>query len=294
MKIITALATPFTNGKINLKDFAGLLERQRGADGILCGGTTGEGGLLSNEEKKILIKHTRKVFPEKEIWGGISESCTDAAMTEAKMYRKVGADGLLVSPPSFCKSTKEGFIEHISKIIEVSRLPIMLYNAPSRCGYNLWQDAIKLFGEKGCLLKDAGSDMEFAKSAAEKIPLYCGNEELLERFVAVGAVGCVSVVENIFPNTVKKVAEIYQKRQYIRHNDIDKDETSALGESRLYRTFERLAALMFCRINPIVVKYMLFKEGIFSTYETRLPLTAADKDARAEIDLFWKNERKYL
>ena len=84
MKLITALATPFLHGKIHLESFVKLLESQICADGVLCGGTTGEGAALCTCEKKLLLNACKAVLPDKQIWLGVSSSVTAVAQVEAE------------------------------------------------------------------------------------------------------------------------------------------------------------------------------------------------------------------
>lgn len=277
MKLITALATPFVQGKIDLDSYKRLLATQREADALLCAATTAEGALLSQQEKKLLIETAKNSHPTKEIWAGISSGVTANAVKEARAAKRAGADGLLIAPPAFFKCTEEGFVSHVEKILKATKMPIMLYNAPSRCGYTIWQSAMKRLGEMGVrYIKDAGNDAQFAGNT--QLETYCGNEEKLLEFVQHGAVGVVSVVSNAMPALVKQAAYFAKKC-----GDIATDGANA------YAVFQKLANLAFCEINPIPIKYVLHRMGIFASYEMRLPLTPASEQTRRKIDEFLEN-----
>lgn len=299
MKPITALATPFENGKIKISDYVRLLELQRNADcDVLCCGTTAEHGMLSSADKEILITTAREVLPNGKIWVGVG-GCTDAAARESVCARKFGADGVMVAPPSFFKCTKEGFLRHIDKIACECELPVMLYNAPSRCGYTLWQDAVETLakrysdgvGKSRIWLKDAGSDIGYADALAATLPLLCGNESKLDKFAKIHACGVVSVVSNLTPHLVRAVWEIFCKTKTANKNTATTcDSTAASGdmcderEKKLVEIYFRIVKAAFCELSPIPIKYMLNKAQIFSTCEMRLPLTSACAATRAEID----------
>lgn len=265
MKLITALATPFKNDKIDLRSFKRLLKMQeKFADALLCCGTTGEVGMLSAKEKHGLIETTKNCGVP--VWTGVG-GATKNAVCEAKAAQKCGADGVLVAPPSFFKCTKLGFVWHVEEILQVG-LPVMLYNAPSRCGYELWEDAVFQLARHGVCLKDAGGNAKYAKNVASAVTVFCGNDEKTEEYVLKGgASGLVSVVSNAFPRLTRHILQF-------KANDEQRN------------AFAELCKLAFCEINPIPIKYILHTLGVFDTCEMRLPLTAANAAKRNAIDEF--------
>ncbi|MGN1066216.1 MAG: dihydrodipicolinate synthase family protein [Candidatus Fimimonas sp.] len=284
MQLITALATPFCNGKIDFGSYEKLLERQQSADRILCAGTTAEGGLLTQNEKSTLVGIAKSYFPKTPVWVGISCGCTNFAVEEAICAKKAGASGLLVSPPAFFKCTKEGFTQHILHVCNATGLPVMLYNAPSRCGYTLNKGAVKtlaLLAPQNVFLKDAGNDADYVKELSRILPVFCGNEEYLPQFAQSGAVGVVSVVANVAPELTKKVMEFWQENAQTQVQDLAQTPDCV-------KIFHQLARLAFCQLNPIPIKYMLHKANVFKHFDVRLPLTSADEQTQRQIDEFWE------
>lgn len=309
MKLITALATPFLRGKLDLKSYARLVQSQNAADALLCCGTTAEGSLLSPCEKKLLIKIAKSLCPDKEIWVGISNGATAEAVKEATTAEKTGAEGLLVTPPAFFKCTEEGFVQHVLALQSAVDIPLMLYNAPSRTNYVLWKNAVKKLADCGVpFIKDAGSDVDYAREISTKMQVFCGNEELLQQFVQNGAVGVVSVVSNVAPRLVKSVLQEYAENaprenraegarlKEANFENSPKDNATAanvfdrLCENRESDSekFRKLAKLAFCELNPVAVKYMLKRSGIFDTFDVRLPLTAANEQTQEKVNEFWE------
>lgn len=273
MKLITALATPFKNGKIDLVSYQRVIEKQKGsADALLCTATTGEAGLLSQKEKNLLISVAKTV--SMPVWAGISCGATNQAIREAVDAKICGADGLLITPPSFFKCTQKGFVRHVEKIVEATQLPVMLYNAPSRCGYVLWENAVTALAKRGACLKDAGTDVTYAKRISQIAPVFCGNEEKLHDFLTAGGIsGVVSVVGNAFPKLTKQVLQGQCNQKEVL-------------------TFQRLAQLAFLQLNPIPIKYLLYKLKVFDTFEVRLPLTVADVSTQKQIDEFLQTSER--
>lgn len=325
MKLITALATPFLHGKIHLESFVKLLESQICADGVLCAGTTGEGAALCACEKKLLLNACKAVLPDKQIWLGVSSSVTAVAQVEAEFAAKNGVYGVLVTPPSFSKCTKEGFVRHVQLIKEACDLPIMLYNAPSRCGYVLWEDAVKQLAQEGIeYLKDAGSDIGYAENCEKHIKLLCGNEEKLPEFCKTDMYGVVSVVSNVAPHLT---ADVLHSLHCDGENAVKNGEFTAKTEDepcrcnsnaeytckketclekslhslcptsescREQEVFATVASLCFREINPLPIKYLLYKTGVFDNFEMRLPLTKASQNLQKDADEFLRQFSPFL
>ena len=137
----TAIATPFTNeNKINYEVLKKYLDFQmeNKVDAIIVCGTTGESATLSNNEKKELINFTVKYVNKKvPVIAGTGSNNTKFAIELSRYAEKVGADGLLVVTPYYNKTTQEGLIEHYTEIARKVKIPIIMYNVPSRTGVNI-------------------------------------------------------------------------------------------------------------------------------------------------------------
>ena len=268
-EIITALATPFVDGKIDVESFGRLVEHQanNNIDGLLVGGATGEGMLLSPCEKKLLVTVAKQIAPSIPIWLNIEGVGTREAIEQVKWANKLQVNGLMISPPSFCKCTSSGLLEHVKKLVHETTLPLMLYNAPSRVGYVLPLDIVQMLSHLGVTVKDAGKQLTYAKGLQRFTTVYCGNECMALDFVSLGVDRCVSVVANALPKLVKDVF----------------DTTISLTKKQL-AFFKRIARLTMTEVNPIGIKYMLYKLGIFNSAEPRLPLTPASEKTKLLID----------
>lgn len=270
---ICALATPFINGKIDTNSYVRLCKYQQdnGADALLALGTTAEAQLLSECERKLLLTLT-KSSTKLPLLVGIEEASTLQACRDAEQYALLGADALMIAPPSFCKCTGEGYVAHVAAIRKASNLPVVLYNIPARASYPLDAEAVKLLVTLGYVqyVKDSCADMRFAHKISPYAKVLCGSDERLDEYLEAGAHGVISVVANVAPRLTKQVVE---------------------GEKEAQTRFKRLAELAMSEINPIAIKYMLYKWGIFSDYEMRLPLTRANVKTRTYIDEYCEKEQ---
>ena len=264
-KLITALATPFADGKIDEASFARLVEFQaaNGADALLALGTTAESQLLSKAESTRLLTLCGILAGKIPLIAGIHESATGQAAEEAKRLADLGASALLVAPPAFCKCTAAGYKRHIETICQAVDIPVIPYNVPSRAGYCLDAQTIVELSDKIAAVKDACDSAEFAKQIAASVPVLCGSDERLTSYLEAGACGVISVTSNVAPLWTKSILK---------------------GERS--REFELFARLTMTEVNPIAIKYFLYKAGIFRTYDVRLPLTSANADTQKTIDEF--------
>lgn len=266
-EVITALATPFVGGKIDVDSFGRLVESQvkNGVDGVLVAGATGEGLLLSACEKKLLVTVAKEIAKDIPVWLNIDGIGTREAILQVQWANKLGVSGLMISPPSFCKCTPFGYLEHVKNLVRETTLPIMLYNAPSRVGYILPLDVVQMLSHLGVTVKDAGKDAIYTKNLQKYTTVYCGNEQRAADFVELGVDKAVSVASNVAPQLTKDFFD----------GKLSKKQTSH------YKKLARLSAL---EVNPVAIKYMLYKAKIFTSAELRLPLTEASARTKATID----------
>lgn len=273
MRAICALATPLRDdGKIDVNSYVKLCKYQQenGIDSLLALGTTAEAQLLTDCERKLLVTLARSTCQSLPLIVGIEEPSTAVAVKQAKLYAELGANALMVAPPSFCKCTAEGYVKHVEAIAQASNLPIVLYNIPARASYALDENAVKRLAKFGYVkeVKDSSADMCFAHNIAPYVNVLCGSDEKLNEYLEAGVSGVVSVVANVTPSLTKQAVE---------------------GEKEAQTRFKRLAELAMSELNPIAIKYMLYKAGIFTNYEMRLPLTKASEKTRQNIDTHWES-----
>ncbi len=119
---MTALITPFKNGKMDTNKYEELIKRQiaQGMDAVVPVGTTGESATLSHAEHKECIEiavATCKGTNVKVI-AGAGSNATHEACDIAKYAQSVGADGLLSVAPYYNKPTQEGLYQHYKAIAQ--------------------------------------------------------------------------------------------------------------------------------------------------------------------------------
>lgn len=275
----TALITPLKNNRLDLNAFEFLLKKQLDAkiDGIVLFGTTGEPLSLSENEKKILLHVTKEVVNKKiPLICGISSSVTHIAQKKAHFYEKNGADGLLIVTPYYYKCTSIGIFNHYASICQNIKIPVILYNVPTRTNYDIFSDITllnKLLQIKNiCAIKNAENNIEKAINNIKNcsFPIFSGSDENNFQMLKAGAIGSISVLSNLYPKTIKLLHDAVFFNEFTKAKKIDENLTP------LYKILGKIP-------NPIAIKYLLsVKYPIFSE-ELRLPLCSPDKQLKLEM-----------
>ena len=132
-----AIITPFTEDGVNYNKMSELIEMHiaQGTDAIIVCGTTGESATMPDEEHKEVIRFTvEKAAGRIPVIAGTGSNDTAHAVELSKYAESVGADGLLIVTPYYNKTTQKGLYAHIKLIADSVKVPIILYNIPSRTG----------------------------------------------------------------------------------------------------------------------------------------------------------------
>ena len=250
-----AIVTPmYDNEEVNYDKLGELREEQiaRGTDAIIICGTTGEASTLTHEEHLAVIKYAvEKVNHRVPVIAGTGSNATDTAIYLSTEAEKYGADALLLVTPYYNKATQKGLKLHFSKIAESVKLPIILYNVPSRTGCNLQPETIVWLAEHVeniVGVKEAsGNISQVAKLmslAKGNVELYSGNDDQIVPVMALGGSGVISVLSNVAPELSHDIATTYLE------GDVKKSCELQL------QAIELIDAL-FCEVNPIPVKTAL-------------------------------------
>src|SRR5438874_12729780 len=264
----TAVVTPFRNGDIDFAAFEKLVEAQiaAGITGLVAVGTTGESPTLTHDEKHEVIERAIKIANGRcKVIAGAGTNSTRDSIEATKFAEKAGADGALLVAPYYNKPSQEGLFRHFSAIAGATSLPIMLYNIPGRCSVDIVPETVaRLANECRNIvsIKEASGSVERINELRRQLPdaftILSGDDSLTLPFIAVGAVGVVSVASNLFPSEVSALVRACES------GDLKSAE-------KLHRTLLPLFKDLFIEPNPVPVKTALGWRGAMSP-EVRLPL----------------------
>ncbi len=280
-----AIVTPMkANGEVNYEAFAKLVEFQiaNGTDAIIVCGTTGEASTLSHEEHLDVIKYCVEVVAGRiPVIAGTGSNCTETAIYLSQEAEKYGVDGLLVVSPYYNKATQNGLYAHFKAIADSVKIPVILYNVPSRTGCNilpetvvrLCKDVENIVGVK----EASGNISQVAKLASladGNVDIYSGNDDQIVPLLSLGGIGVISVLSNVAP---KQTHEICQKY-------FDGD---VAGSCKMQLEAIELCDALFCEVNPIPVKKALNLMGM-EAGTLRMPLSEMEDANAAKLEKVMK------
>ena len=264
----TALITPFTDdGNINFEELGKLIDFQilEGVDSIIICGTTGESATMSLDEKKQVISYAVQIARKRvPIIAGTGSNNTKASIELSKYAQNVGVDGLLLVTPYYNKTTQAGLIAHFTKIADSTKLPIILYNVPSRTGINIEPSTCFELSKVSNIvaIKEAsGNISQIAKIASlcnDNLVIYSGNDDQIVPVLSLGGLGVISVLSNMYPKYVHDITYKFFNGETKKACDL---QLKALD----------LINSLFCEVNPIGIKYAMNYIG-FKCGVPRLPL----------------------
>ncbi|EES90130.1 4-hydroxy-tetrahydrodipicolinate synthase [Helicobacter canadensis] len=274
---MTALVTPFKNGKLDLETYENLIQRQinYGIDVIVPVGTTGESATLSHQEHRECIEVTLNVAKKNRLNGknikvlaGAGSNSTQEAIELAKFAQASGADGILCVTPYYNKPTQEGLYQHYKSVAESISIPLMLYNVPSRTGVSLENTTIlRLFRDVKNIygVKEAGGNLEKVMDLnvnQKDLVIVSGDDVINYPILCCGGKGVISVTSNLLPDKIAALthsvlSDLNYQKAYILSNE-------------LYRINKAL----FVESNPIPIKAAMYLSGLLKTLEYRLPLVS--------------------
>lgn len=264
--LITAIKTPFNSkGEIDFNTYDQLVAEQikAGVDGIVVGGTTGEGHLLSWEEHLILIAHSvHKHSQDLLIIGNTGSNNTREAIKATQHGFAAGMDATLQINPYYGRSSLAGVRAHFEKLLDIG--PAFIYNVPGRTGQDLTPEIIEpLAKHKNFIgVKECTGNDRIAYYEAQGIACWSGNDdESIAARHQHGAHGVISVTSNIVPGLMRKLM----------------DEPN----EQLQEQLVPLMNWLFCEPNPIAINTALMMTGAVSPV-FRMPYKALTKVQREE------------
>jgi 4-hydroxy-tetrahydrodipicolinate synthase len=279
---LVALVTPLhENGDIDYDALYSLIDWHidKGTNGIVSVGTTGESATLRLQEHldvvEATVKHVNKRLP---VISGTGANSTEEAIELSKESKLIGADYALSVTPYYNKPTQKGLIAHYTKIAESADIKQILYNVPSRTVCDILPETVEILSQHNNIIgiKEALDDssriktlVQISKNNNNDFLIFSGDDPTFLQSLNIGAHGVISVSANVVPETISKICK------YIRNKQLEEAKTLDKKNKNLYR-------LLFVESNPTPVKWILYKMGLISN-SIRLPLLQLDETFHEEI-----------
>jgi len=276
-----AIVTPFyENGEVNYEQFGKNIDWQieNGTDAIIVCGTTGEASTLSHEEHIEVIRYcVERVAKRVPVVAGTGSNSTETAIYLSVEAEKAGADGLLLVTPYYNKATQKGLYKHFADTAKAVKIPIILYNVPSRTGCNILPEtAVALAKDFDNIvgIKEASGDISqvarLAQLADGCIDIYSGNDDQITPLLSLGGIGVISVLSNVAPKQTHDIVASYLA------GDVETSRKLQLEAIPLIKA-------LFCEVNPIPVKKAVNLLGQ-NAGPLRLPLTEMEDANAAKLE----------
>ncbi len=284
---MTALVTPFKNGKLDEIGYEKLIKRQikNGIDVIVPVGTTGESATLSHEEHRRCIEIALDASKDSDVkvLAGAGSNATHEAVSLAKFAESHGAHGILSVTPYYNKPMQEGLYRHYKALADAVDIPVLLYNVPGRTAcdllpetiYRLYNDCKNIYG-----VKEATGSIERCVDLLAHEPglaVISGDDAINYPILSNGGSGVISVTSNILPDQIANLTHLALEGDF--HG------AKAINDS-LYE----INKVLFCESNPIPIKAAMHIAGLIDSLEYRLPLTEPSVENMKRIE---KTIQKY-
>lgn len=270
-----AIVTPFTEDGIDFNKLAELIEFQikEGTDAIVICGTTGEASTMPDAEHKSAIKFAvDRVNKRVPVIAGTGSNDTRHAIELSKYAEEVGSDAILSVTPYYNKTSQKGLYEHFKAIANSIKIPVILYNVPSRTNLNINAETVKALSEienivaiKECNLGQVG---DIVNLCGENFTVYSGEDGLILPLLSLGGKGVISVMANIIPKDTHDIALKFL------NGDFE-------GSKNLQLKTLNLIKALFSDVSPMPIKAAMNEMGM-NVGKCRMPLVdLSDKTLEA-------------
>lgn len=266
---MTALITPFKEGKLDEQTYSKLIKRQiaNGISAVVPVGTTGESATLTHDEHRVCIEIAVDACKgtDVKVLAGAGSNATHEAIGLAQFAQAHGADGILSVAPYYNKPTQKGLYLHYKAIASSVDLPVLLYNVPGRTGCDIAADTIiKLFNDCENIygVKEASGSIDKCVDLLAHEPclsVLSGEDAINYPILSNGGKGVISVTANLLPDYTARLTKFALQNEFLKAKQIN-DDLYAINK------------ILFCESNPIPIKAAMYIAGLTPSLEYRLPL----------------------
>jgi 4-hydroxy-tetrahydrodipicolinate synthase len=277
-RVITAMVTPFhEDGSLDLDEAQKLAAHlvAHGSEGLVVAGSTGEASVLTDAEQVDLFRAVKDaVGSSATVIAGTGTNWTSHSIELTREAEKAGADAALVVTPYYNRPPQDALINHFRTVADSSNLPVIIYDVPSRTVTKIEVDTVLRVAEHPNIvaLKDAGNDIATSTLLAAEKPddfeIYSGDDGLTLAFLAIGAVGVISVQAHVMGDLLLEQANAF--------------ESGDIARARQIQYIQRRTSAALLTANPISIKAAVQMLG-FKVGAPRAPLRPANADELEKI-----------
>lgn len=272
---VVPLVTPLLEKGIDFVSLEKLLKWHEDASStaLIVLGTTGEGTLLSMQERSSIIEFVVQKS-DLPIWVGVSAMHHIHAMELINQANDLGADGVMVTAPLYIKPSQRALVSYFTKIADESELEILLYNHPGRTGISIEVETACILSDHENIIgiKDVEINLDRMTAYQKSKPdfsIFCGDDEKMMMCLSNGGSGVISVISNLVPELVQAVCLLSEKQIYRRADAIA-------------QRWDPLVRLL-SQSNPSAIKYAMFKLELIESL-VKPPLTLLTEPEKNKLD----------
>lgn len=270
-RLVTAMITPFdASGAVDVAEAVRIAQWlvDRGNDGLVVCGTTGESPALEDDEKIALFAAVKEGLGSRAtVIAGTGGNNTRHSIELTREAERCGADGILAVVPYYNKPTQDGMLRHFGAIAEATELPIIVYNIPSRTGVNMLPATLHALARRykniAGVKESTGDCAQFSAILRERDPsfgFWSGDDHMFLPSLALGGDGIISVAAHVCGPALREMMEAH-------------DAGNVARAAQIHRDLSPLFASLFATTSPIPVKWAMNEFG-FKAGECRSPLGA--------------------
>ena len=272
--------TPFLDGRVDLRSYERLLEHYlaAGVTGIFPLGTTGESPTLDEDEMEAIIDRTLGVAAGRvPVFVGVGGNATRKVVKTLQRLQRHAFDGIVSVCPYYNRPGQDGLREHFTRIAEATDRPILIYNIPYRRSVNLTNDTLLELARLPNIVgvKDSSGSLAQSLDLLRRRPdgfsVMTGEDASLYTMLAHGGDGGILAASHL---ATELFVDVYGRMAANDHR----------AARAVWSRLETLVPLLFKEANPMPIKYCLWKLGLISSPECRLPLTRISRELAGELD----------
>ena len=268
---VTALITPFNaDGSGDETALRALVDWQiaEGIHFLVPCGSTGEAATMTLEEHERVVRVTvEQARGRVPVVAGAGGNATTEALALTKASEQAGADALLHVTPYYNRPSQDGLYHHFAAIAKATKLPIVLYNVPTRTACDMLTDTVARLCafDNIVAIKDATGNLvrgaELIAKVGTRLTVLSGDDGTAFPLYALGSRGVISVVSNVAP---REMADMWDA---VKANDFVKARA-------LHYKLRALMQMLFNEPSPAPTKACLALMNR-CTADVRLPLVGA-------------------
>ncbi len=277
--ILTAMITPFDErGNLDSKEAARVARWlvERGNDGLVIAGTTGEGATLDANERRELFACVKAAIGGASMVANVGTNDVRSTIRNGKEAQAAGADALLVVVPPYVKPTQGGMLEFFGAVAESTTLPVIVYNIPGRSAANMLPATLIELARRHpnvIGVKESSGDLKqiatIVRDRPEHFIVWSGDDHLFLPSLAVGADGVVGVASHLCSREYREMVDAFRSGDVAR-------------AASIHNGLLELIDALFTVTSPIAVKWAMGELG-FKAGRCRPPLDELPSALRGRL-----------